>query len=447
MGRGRRFAREVLEEPGVAAGAAGPCSRPHTPRLHCAAAGKKTACTGRHEASGCAAMKCVVVGGNVKVLGKAVHALSRIGDELYLEPTENGLSLRAVNSSRSAYACFLFAPLFFQLYEAGGPDAHGELFRCKILMKTFLAIFRSLPSLEKTVSKCLISLNPRASRLVVQLHCKYGVTKTHNLSFQECELLQAIFDKQLCTSTLCASARVLVDAVVHFPVTLAEVTLGVGPSGKVSLRNYVDEETEPSKTMVTELCLSEDEFQDVRVPQETQITFCLKEFRGLLSFAESSNLPLSIHFDTPGRPAVFSLEDPLLEVHLVLATLADSSASSQAQTANGACHKRVPDEDFAADDLESYMIAMETTTGDEGAEPPPSPTFPMRCPSPATALEAERSTLDSDKDEDEDGAVPGTPPQKKFRSLFFGSVLIQAQARAHPTPSQEVLAEDSEGEC
>ncbi|KYO28086.1 cell cycle checkpoint control protein RAD9A isoform B [Alligator mississippiensis] len=307
-------------------------------------------------------MKCVVIGGNVKVLGKAVHALSRIGDELYVEPTENGLSLRAVNSSRSAYACFLFAPLFFQLYEAGGPDAHGELFRCKVLMKTFLAIFRSLPSLEKTVSKCLISLNPRASRLVVQLHYKYGVTKTHNLSFQECELLQAIFDKQLCTSTLCASARVLVDAVVHFPVTLAEVTLGVGPSGKVSLRNYVDEETEPSKTMVTELCLSEDEFQDVRVPQETQVTFCLKEFRGLLSFAESSNLPLSIHFDTPGRPAVFSLEDPLLEVHLVLATLADSNASSQAQTANGACHKCAADEDFAVDDLESYMIAMETTT-------------------------------------------------------------------------------------
>ncbi|XP_025071909.1 cell cycle checkpoint control protein RAD9A isoform X2 [Alligator sinensis] len=332
-------------------------------------------------------MKCVVIGGNVKVLGKAVHALSRIGDELYVEPTENGLSLRAVNSSRSAYACFLFAPLFFQLYEAGGPDAHGELFRCKVLMKTFLAIFRSLPSLEKTVS-------PR-------------LTTCHSKS--------ASCFRPSSTSS-CAPA-------LSAPLP------------------------EPSKTMVTELCLSEDEFQDVRVPQETQVTFCLKEFRGLLSFAESSNLPLSIHFDTPGRPAVFSLEDPLLEVHLVLATLADSNASSQAQTANSACHKCAPDEDFAVDDLESYMIAMETTTGDEGAEPPPSPTFPVRCPSPATALEAERSTLDSDKDEDEDGAVPGTPPQKKFRSLFFGSVLTQSQARAHPTPSQEVLAEDSEGEC
>ncbi|XP_053881706.1 cell cycle checkpoint control protein RAD9A isoform X1 [Malaclemys terrapin pileata] len=393
-------------------------------------------------------MRCLVTGGNVKVLGKAVHSLSRIGDELYVDPTEDGLSLRAVNSSRSAYACFLFAPLFFQLYEEGSPDPDGEPFRCKVFMKSFLGVFRSLPSLEKMVEKCLISLNPRASRLVVQLHCKYGVTKTHNLSFQECELLQAVFDKELCANTLRAPARVLVDAVVHFPVTLAEVTLGVSPAGKVSFRNYLDEETEPSRTMVTELCLSEDEFQDVQVQQQSHVTFCLKEFRGLLSFAESSNLPLNIHFDSPGRPAIFTLSDPLLEVHLVLATLSDPNSSSQvcsttlqARPANGAFPMATPDDDFMGDDIDSYMIAMETTC-EEGPGLPSSPTFPQRRPHPGAALESESSTMESDLE----GAVPGTPPQKKFRSLFFGSVLTQSQVGTHPGPSQDVLAEDSEGE-
>jgi hypothetical protein len=43
------------------------------------------------------------------------------------------LSLRTVNSSRSAYACFLFAPLFFQQYQVASPGQ--DLLRCKILMK------------------------------------------------------------------------------------------------------------------------------------------------------------------------------------------------------------------------------------------------------------------------------------------------------------------------
>ncbi|NXC09736.1 RAD9A protein, partial [Orthonyx spaldingii] len=374
--------------------------------------------------------------------------LSRIGDELYLEPSESGLSLRAVNSSRSAFASFLFGPLFFQLYEPGAAGPDTELFRCKVHMKSFLGVFRSLPSLEKSVGKCLILLKPRASRLVLQLHCKHGVTKTHNLAFQECERLQAVFDTQRCSSRLCAPARVLAEAVVHFPPTLAEVTLGTGPGGKISLRNYVEDEAEASKTMLTELWLAEDEFQSVAVCPGSHITFCLKEFRGLLSFAEASNLPLTIHFDEPGRPVVFTLDDTVLEVHLVLATLSDLENNSQSPSTNrdqrehspscsvpgSVSHLPALSDDFA-DDLESYMAAMETSEGGSGG--PPSPTFPLRTPRLAQS--------DPEDDEEEEGAVPGTPPHKKFRSLFFGSVMTPG--RPGPAITEEVLAEDSDGEC
>ncbi|XP_048339895.1 cell cycle checkpoint control protein RAD9A [Sphaerodactylus townsendi] len=383
-------------------------------------------------------MKCIITGGNVKALGKAVHSLSRIGDEVYIEPLKEGLSLRAVNASRSAYACFLFAPLFFQHYAPGEsrpvPDA-GPV-RCKVLMKSFLAVFRSLSLLEKTVEKCLISLRFCASRLRVQLHCKYGVIKTHDLLFQECESLQAVFDTEQCTHTLRAPPRLLVDAVVHFPLTLAEVTMSASPGGKVTFRSYLEEEPEAGQTMLTELCLSEDEFQVFHVKEETQVTFCLKEFRGLLSFAESSSLPLNVHFDSPGRPAIFTLEDPLLEVQLVLATLSETDSHSSQMTSCTA--KAVaPAYDFTNDDIDAYMIAMETTcAGMDQACPSPSPTFPTRCTSSDT----------KDLDNDHEETVPGTPPQKKFRSLFFGSVLNQSQTLPYPGSGQEVLAEDSEGE-
>ncbi|XP_011719329.2 cell cycle checkpoint control protein RAD9A isoform X2 [Macaca nemestrina] len=238
------------------------------------------------------------------------------------------LSLRTVNSSRSAYACFLFAPLFFQQYQAATPGQ--DLLRCKILMKSFLSVFRSLAMLEKTVEKCCISLNGRSSRLVVQLHCKFGVRKTHNLSFQDCESLQAVFDPASCPHMLRAPARVLGEAVLPFPPALAEVTLGIGRGRRVILRSYHEEEADSTaKAMVTEMCLGEEDFQQLQAQEGVAITFCLKEFRGLLSFAESANLNLSIHFDAPGRPAIFTIKDSLLDGHFVLATLSDTDSHSQ----------------------------------------------------------------------------------------------------------------------
>ncbi|XP_039091393.1 cell cycle checkpoint control protein RAD9A isoform X3 [Hyaena hyaena] len=314
-------------------------------------------------------MKCLVTGGNVKVLGKAVHSLSRIGDELYLEPLEDGLSLRTVNSSRSAYACFLFAPLFFQQYQAAPPGQ--EALRCKILMKSFLSVFRSLAMVEKTVERCCISLNGRSSRLVVQLHCKYGVRKTHNLAFQDCESLQAVFDPASCSHVLRAPARVLGEAVQPFPPALAEVTLGIGSGHRVILRSYLEEEADSAvKAMVTEMSIGEEDFQQLQAQEGVAITFCLKEFRGLLSFAESANLSLSIHFDAPGRtchlprPAIFAVKDSLLDGHFVLATMSQSDLHSPE------LHRLAPPlqapstphlDDFASDDMDSYMIAMETT--------------------------------------------------------------------------------------
>ncbi|XP_068412860.1 cell cycle checkpoint control protein RAD9A isoform X2 [Eschrichtius robustus] len=389
-------------------------------------------------------MKCLVTGSNVKVLGKAVHSLSRIGDELYLEPLEDGLSLRTVNSSRSAYACFLFAPLFFQQYQAATPGQ--DPLRCKILMKSFLSVFRSLAMLEKTVEKCCISLNGRSSRLVVQLYCKYGVRKTHNLSFQDCESLQAVFDPAVCPHVLRAPARVLGEAVLPFPPALAEVTLGIGRGHRVILRSYQEEADSTVKAMVTEMSIGGEDFQQLQAQEGVAITFCLKEFRGLLSFADSANLSLSIYFDGPGRPAIFAIKDSLLDGHFVLATLSEPDPHPQDLRAPELqrpapqlqAHSTPHLDDFALDDIDSYMIAMETTVGSEGSR-----TLPSTSLSPGLQPPCSPGSHSEEEDDTEPSTVPGTPPPKKFRSLFFGSILAPAHSPQGPSP---VLAEDSEGE-
>ncbi|XP_068460758.1 cell cycle checkpoint control protein RAD9B isoform X2 [Clinocottus analis] len=276
-------------------------------------------------------MNCVLEGSGVKAFGKAVHALSRIGDELWLDPTVRGLALRSVNSAQSAYACFLFSPLFFQHYSLGSVSEPGrETINCKLFMKSVLPLFRCLTSIQRNVERCQISISTPNDRVMIQFFCKHGITKTHNLCFQESEALQAVFASHLSPNVLKAPARLLSDMVMHFPVSQEEITLSMTPL-RISLRNYYDEENDHMKNMYTEMSLHPDEFEYFQIGVESAITFCLKELRGLLSFAESHCLPVSVHAGAAGKPVCFSVENMVLEASVVLATLIDSESRGPSQ--------------------------------------------------------------------------------------------------------------------
>ncbi|XP_008325261.2 cell cycle checkpoint control protein RAD9A isoform X1 [Cynoglossus semilaevis] len=386
-------------------------------------------------------MDCIVTGGNVKVLAKAIHSLSRIGDELYVEPQDDGLALRSVNSSRSAYACFLFAPLYFSRYTIPSEN----VFRCRMAIKSVQAVFRSLASLEKTVEKCHIVLDKKKNRLTFTLHCKHGLLKTHNLSFQDSESLQAVFDKDSCGNVFKAKSRLLVDTVMHFPSSLDEVTVSVN-ADRMWFRNHVDEETE-SKAMLTELCLASDEFDEFSVQDHSSITFCLKELRGLLVFAESTGLPISMYFDEPGSPVVLSVTDSVLEGNFVLATLSDDPSQRKSNTKRAQTPPPPPpDDDFMNDDMDSYLIAMDTSMapGPSTAAPATTPLAEYTSKPPVAANHRTRIHSDDEQEEDETSETDG-PPNKKFCSLFFGSVLPSSSLMStQPLTNQEVLASDSE---
>ncbi|XP_078394186.1 cell cycle checkpoint control protein RAD9A-like isoform X2 [Cetorhinus maximus] len=265
--------------------------------------------------------------------------------------------------------------------------------------------------------------------------------------------------KEACPNMLRAQPKLLTDTVVHFPTNLEEVTLDV-KARRVTFRNYIEPDSDPKKMMLTELALTPQEFDEFCVQEESEITFCLKELRGLLGFAEASALPLTVHFKGPGSPAIFSLQETVLEVNFVLATLADADSQSAHQAAGG--NSRQPgthraDDDFMSEEIDSYMIAMETsameemlavgnqTPADEG-DPPPSPTFPLAHLPKRPHGEHPAPLLIPDGEEEAE--VSATPPHKKFRSLFFGSLLSPAEGSRRPLSGHEVLAEasDSDGE-
>ncbi|XP_019740832.1 cell cycle checkpoint control protein RAD9B isoform X1 [Hippocampus comes] len=313
-------------------------------------------------------MNCTLEGHCIKVFGKAIHALSRIGHGLWLDPTVKGLALRSVNSSQSAYVCFSFSPMFFHNYSLASAQA-SESIKCKLQIKSLLPLFRCLTSIERNVERCQISFSPHKDTVMIQFVCRHGITKTHNIYYQESGALQAVFDSHLCSNVLKGPARLLASMVMHFQRSQEEVTLSITPL-RVSLRNYHDGRNDRMKLTYTEMALHPDEFDYFLSGEDSAITFCLKELRAFLSFAEMQCLAVSVQFDAAGKPVCFSVEDTVLEATLVLATLIDSGGPAQPTNTPDPNSPRRTDA-AARDQRLSHCAGMKMVASSQG-----SPTIP-----------------------------------------------------------------------
>ncbi|XP_055963202.1 cell cycle checkpoint control protein RAD9B [Sorex fumeus] len=288
-------------------------------------------------------LKCEMNGGQGKVFGRAVQALSRVSDELWLDPSDKGLALRSVNSCRSAYGCVLFCPVFFQHYQWSASvttdnDTTPNL-NCQLGMKSILPIFKCLNSRERNVEKCKIFTRSDKCKVVVQFFYKHGIKRTHNVYFQESQPLQVIFEKNLCSNTLTFQPRVLAEAIVLFTSNQEEITLAVTPL-KVCLKSSNEESLDLNSSIYSEMTVGPEEFDFFQVGVDTEITFCFKELKGMLTFSEATHAPISIHFDFPGKPLALSVDDMLLEANFILATLDDEP--SRASSPQSLCLSQKP---------------------------------------------------------------------------------------------------------
>ncbi|KAJ8711364.1 hypothetical protein PYW07_008606 [Mythimna separata] len=280
-------------------------------------------------------MKCHVPGANVKVLARTVHALARFGDELYLESLPDCILLRTLNAAESAYAMVKFNKNFFSYFNYNFYSTEdNEGLKCKISMKSALNTFKSPAHIEKQVENLEIKLDPESCKLIFQLKCRHGIVKTHFVSILDCKAMQAVYTKDSVPNRISSPQRILSDALSNFQSSDDQVTLEA-TSHSLILRNYIDCSIDLTKVIRTQISLKPAEFDSYLIGADTTITFSLKEFRALLTFSEALNLPLQLHFETTGRPAVFIVHNgTTFEAHFVLATTKPDNASQTTATQN-----------------------------------------------------------------------------------------------------------------
>ncbi|CAI8044032.1 Cell cycle checkpoint control protein RAD9A [Geodia barretti] len=135
--------------------------------------------------------------------------------------------------------------------------------------------------------------------------CGSGIVKTHQLGFQECDSLRAVFAKDLSPNHIKLQSRILGEVVGNFPNFLEEVTLLADPEC-VRLKNYCKEDSVDQRATMTEVCLVPAEFDDYQIGVDAAITFCLKELRAVLLFTDALPQTVSLYFESAGRSALLS---------------------------------------------------------------------------------------------------------------------------------------------
>ncbi|KAL4078438.1 Rad9-domain-containing protein [Scleroderma yunnanense] len=309
----------------------------------------------------------------LKPFTRALTCLSRYGDDLVIHADAEYLSLSTTNSSLSAYCRFKYSTRFFSRYRVGNgvngnqsssggmvnDDVKGQL-----LAKTLLSILKHR-TIDKTVERCELSIleglppseeeldedqDSLESRLIIKLHCKHGIVKTHKLPLliPNSLLSPGVPDSQN-ESHLTIGPRAIRDITEHFPGGRATKndpqlvwTFGETEVDVKSLESSVD--AKGRTQLATELTISVDEFDVYEIfSAPVTVAFHLREFNATISFAEAMGSALDLCFTDPAAPLFIGVEGDESECLFVISTsqIHGASTNRQGPTANLQADPRV----------------------------------------------------------------------------------------------------------
>ncbi|KAJ3618128.1 hypothetical protein MTP99_006156 [Tenebrio molitor] len=355
-------------------------------------------------------MECIVPGNNMKVLGKALQALSKIGDELYMEAKSDRLSLITLNSMNPD-----------DLSAAG-----NETITCKVHMKIFLPLFKG--NLEKKLDYFKFEYTTDSDLIVFKMKYKCDdIVMVHKLRLMDNDTLNWS-GCRYGENSLGGSSSFYNQLLAMFSISDDELTFEITPA-KVVARNYCQGTPCRPKMMRSQINLNSTEFLSYRITKETTVNFSLKPFRTVVHFAETFNLNIDLNFDVGGKPLSILLKNPTFEVNFIVATLnpytdTNSSLATATSVAAGVTKARpteISDEDLEAMQTENWE--SEEVTEEE---------------------KKDKDNCGGSKKEEED-IVPRSPesPRSKKARTVFGRCY---DPTFHETVLGEVLAANSDSE-
>ncbi|KAH1009770.1 hypothetical protein HUJ04_002078 [Dendroctonus ponderosae] len=278
-------------------------------------------------------MNCLIPGPNVKVLGRAIVALAKVGDELYMEAKPDKLSFLTLNQAKTICAQMHLLDSFFSLYDIDGPKQPRNVpICCKVHVKTMLQLLKGT-QLDRKLESLKIELNPNSDSIQFKLKYKVDdIVLSQVLHLMEPEVLQLDDYSGRKNNNICAGNEFYNNLLVLFSNSDDDITLEISET-KMIARNYVNGAPHKPKSVRSQVTLNSSEFVLYRISEATTINFPLKPLRAAIAFADVFSLNVGLDFDKGGRqvPLCVTLKNPTFEMLFIVSSFnpyADGQSST-----------------------------------------------------------------------------------------------------------------------
>lgn len=195
----------------------------------------------------------------------------------------------------------------------------------QVLTKSLLSVLKH-KTLDKSIERCELCIydgaqpgstaenNDVESKLVIRMHCKHGVVKTHCLLLMSHgTLLAPSVSDQSEECRVIIGSRILKEMLEHFPTAKGKSdprlvwSFGETEVGVKSLDGGIDNKGKVQIT--TELTVNASEFDDYLIHEPPMtLAFHLREFSATIAYADSMNLSLVLRFTDPAAPLYIEID-------------------------------------------------------------------------------------------------------------------------------------------
>ncbi|KAH0831638.1 putative DNA repair protein rad9 [Fonsecaea pedrosoi] len=276
--------------------------------------------------------------------------LAKFDEDVSIEATPQFFRLASLNVSNTAHAAFTLSSSFFAKYHfSPGPrtptgSALPKKWSCKLQIRALLSIFKRRLGDQRDkdtaleTCDCELQANPDQAecRLVFRLNCRQGVVKTYRLLYEPGEILQAAFDKVGSTNYWSISSRTLRDIVEYFGPKTDQLDWYF-QNGKVTFTSYTEKIQAGreilKQPMHTSVALERKDFSDFNVQEGLHIGTMVRDFRAIVTHAETMHSQVTARYSRSNRPLQISYGENGLQAEFTIMTRRSANVPSSTSVA------------------------------------------------------------------------------------------------------------------